>query len=120
MILNSIKLFLVIITGTFLTACSPFVKEKASLEYGKTITIQGEVSENNFGCTADLACYLLVKTKQGLVRVDYSISRKQCNQKAAKLGMEIEKGDKVKAFGIVTEDYILSTCDADNYYLQKL
>ncbi len=88
---------------------------------GQEITIQGIIIENNLGCRVDLHCYLRVRVGNQEIKVIYHYGEwPPCqNERTADEAEMLNIGQEVKVYGIITGQNEISTCDSQDYYVQR-
>ena len=99
-------------------------RQGTSLEIAanRSAIVVGVVDENYQGCTVDLTCYLRLRLDRSEVRVVYGRGdgAKCTNEKAARQGFEVKKGQRVKAYGQYAKLgklHIVSTCPSEGFYI---
>ena len=71
---------------------------------------------------ADASCSLFVRVNGQEVKVVYQWGGEMppCTNRASEQGLEIKEGDEVEIFGRVVDERKISTCDSQDYYIQKI
>jgi hypothetical protein len=80
------------------------------------------VLENAKGCEVDVSCMLRVLMDGAVVGVVYHYGEwPPCqNSEAIEQGFAVVEGDQVEVYGALTESGEITTCDAKEYYIEKV